>query len=135
MSLELAKRFMDDERMCVRDSYADDYTTTFPEGDPLSGDAVCATMHAFTGAAPDFSFNTKNWSEDNGVVKVEAYITATMTNDLVHPQLGTVPATGKKAALDVERITLTFKDGKVASMVIEADGPAGPPELIRRWTS
>lgn len=135
MYLETAKKFLEETRMCERSLYADDYTTTFPGGVVLPADMVCATLKAIVAAGPDFSFNVENLREVDGTVKGDAHVTVTMTNDFSHPQFGTIPATGKRAVLDVEQFTLSFKDGKVASMVVTTDSPTGPQEVIRQWTT
>ena len=95
---------------------------------------VCLTVQAVVAAAPDFNFNVKNWQLEGDTVTCEATVTATMTNDFSHAKFGDIPATSRKATLPVERLTLTFRDGKVASMLVESDGPSGPPEVIRQWT-
>lgn len=135
MSIELAKSFLNDSRMCDRDQYTDDYTSTFPGDVVMPVDMVCPTVQAFVAAAPDFNFNVKNWRLEGETVTCEATVTATMTNDFSHPQFGDISATGRKATLPVERLTLTFRNGKVASMLIDSDGPSGPPEVIRQWST
>jgi hypothetical protein len=135
MSLEIAKAFLEETRMCDRAMYADDYTTTFPGGVVLHADMVCATVKAIIAAGPDFSFNVEDLREVDGTVTGKVNVTTTMTREFSHPQFGTIPPTGKRAVLDVEHFTLRFKDGKVASMVVRTDSPTGPPEVIRQWTA
>ena len=135
MSLEIAKAFLEDTRMCDRSMYADDYTTTFPGGVVLPADMVCATVKAIIAAGPDFSFNVEDLREVDGTVTGTARVTVTMTEQFSHPQFGTIPPTGKRAELGAEHFTLSFKDGKVASMVVATDEPTGPPEVIRQWTA
>jgi hypothetical protein len=135
MSLELAKKVMIETRMADRSLFTDDYATTFPDGSVVPVDGLIGTMQAVLAASPDFDFNATNWSEGDGNVSFEIRVSGTMSNALSHPVFGDIPATGKHAVLDTERITITFRDGKVASMTVECDGPCGPPELIRRWTS
>lgn len=135
MSIEIAKNFVLETRMADPASYADGFTATFPDGMQLDGPAIVGTMQAILAAGPDFSFNALKLREEGDAVLLEIRVTATMTKTLSHPQFGDIPATGKKASLGVERVKLSFAGGKVASMEVDADGPAGPPELIRQWTA
>jgi len=136
MSLELAKSFLIDNRMADRSQYTDDYSTTFADGTKMPMDAVFGSMQAFLKAAPDLDFNPQNWSEVGQNIRVTVSVSGTMTGTLSHPMFGEIPATGKKGQAPAEHIELTFRDGKVASMVVlEEDAPAGPPALVRAWTS
>jgi ketosteroid isomerase-like protein len=135
MSLEIAKKFMVETRMADPSLYADDFVTTFPDGSQMPRAAILSAVQAIVAAAPDFSFNTTDWSEKDGKVTATAKVTATMTKSLSHPQFGEIPATGKLAILPSEHFTITFRDGKVTSMVVASSAPGGPPEVIRQWTA
>ena len=136
MSLELAKSFLIDSRMCDRSQYTDDYSTTFPDGQAIPVDVVHPMMQAFIAAAPDLSFNCESWAEKGDKVTAVVRVGGTMTGAMSHPMFGDIPATGRKGQVAAESIELSFRDGKVASMVVvSAEGPSGPPELMRQWTA
>jgi hypothetical protein len=134
-NLAIAEALLTETRMQDPTLLTDDFAVIRSDGMVLPTDVLLPVMKAIVSAGPDFDFNVKNLEDDNDTVTGEVWVTATMTHDLSHPMFGDIPATGKKATLPVERFELTFRGGKVASMKVSSDEPAGPPELVRQWTA
>jgi hypothetical protein len=131
----VAEALMTETRMLDRSLYTDDFVCVRSDGMELSLEQLLPVMNALVSAGPDFAFNVKNLQEQGDTVTGEAHVTATMTRDLSHPLFGDHAATGKKATLPPERFELSFRGGKVASMKVDTDLPAGPPEVVRQWTA
>lgn len=105
----------------------DDFLFHGPLPDPIDKEAWLSFQMALKNAFPDWSFHMSKAEVEEEVVRCTVHITGTHTKELVLPIPGInpVPPSGKVMALPVEHARLTFRDGKIADILIEEDSHAG----------
>ena len=110
----------------------DDFTFSGPVPQPIGKAEFLALQGALITAMPNWKFNAKNYKTQGNKVQLTVQITATHSATLtpLMPGMPTVPASGRKAALPLEPMTITLRDDKLASLEAEQVPGGGLPGLL-----
>lgn len=109
---------------------AEDFTMTGPTPQPLGKGEFIGFMHVLLAAMPDFAFNISRFEENGDDVIAYSHITGTHTGTLALPGMPSIAATGKKIVLPEEVQTYTVRDGKLQSLVTDAQPDAGVAGML-----
>ena len=99
---------------------------------PIGPDAWLGIHRAMSAAMPDYSFNARDFHDENGVASGSVHITATQTREMVLPVPG-IPAiapTGKRVTLPAEDLTATGRGAQIAAISVSAVPGGGLPGIL-----
>lgn len=110
----------------------DDFKFSGPVPQPIGKSEFLAMQTALVAAMPNWKFNAKNYKTQGNKVTLTVQITATHSATLkpVMPGMSSVPASGKKAALPEEAMTITLRGDKIASLEAAQVPGGGVPGLL-----
>src|SRR5262245_51829710 len=116
----------------VESYLTDHFTFSGPVPQPMSKTEFRAFMDALLAAMPDLKLNAKNFQVQGSKVTLTVQLTATHTATLhpIRPGMSPMPATSKKVALPEERVTITVRDDKLASLEVAPVPGGGVPGLL-----
>lgn len=116
----------------ARGYLADDYVFAGAVPEPIGPDAWLGFHRALSAAMPDFSFNMRDFHEENGKVTGHVQVTGTQTRELALPLPGFVPLapTGKRVSLPAEHLTVTVRGGKLVRLEVEPVAGGGVPGVL-----
>jgi predicted ester cyclase len=117
----------------ARASLADGFEFSGPVPEPVGAEAWLGLQKKLLTAFPDWAFNIEDLREEGDKVHCTVQISGTHKGALeLPPDIGvpSIPATGKSIRLVREKVELTFKGDKIASIRSAATPGAGVPGIL-----
>jgi predicted ester cyclase len=113
---------------------ADEFQFSGPVPEPISGPQWIGLLTAMNAAFPDINYNVRILSVDGDTIVSDNRITGTHTADfdLTPMGIGVIPATGKSVSNPAEQSKTRVKDGKIASMHIDATENGGLMGILKQ---
>lgn len=110
----------------------DDFTFSGPVPKPIGKTEYLALQGALLAAMPNWKLNAKNFKVQGNKVTVTVQVTGTHTATLssIRPGMSPIPASGKKIALPEERVNITVRDNKLASLEVGQVPGGGVPGIL-----
>jgi predicted ester cyclase len=100
----------------------DDFTFSGATPQPVGKQEFIAGQQQWFIGAPDWHLAQENVREEGTTVKATSRLTGTQTQTLALPMTPPIPVTGKHFSATMAA-TVTFRDGKMASLSVVPDSP------------
>jgi len=112
----------------------DDFAFTGATPVPVNKTQWIGLQSSMVKAIPDWKFHFTEVRATDHQVTLRAAVTGTHTGvlDAVIPGMQAVPPTGTHISLPSDKLIYTIRDGKIASLHVEASPDGGLPGILQR---